>query len=324
MSYGILRVSKIKLNAITKAFQQHHQREASFYRSNPDIDISRLEEDISLVRSRHFKNAISAQLEKHGITKTPRKDAIGLIDGVMTASPEFFEGKDKQSIINFFKGALPLIQKEFGPLISATIHFDEKTPHLHFAAVPIKETSKGYKLCAKEVLGGRQEFIARQDRFHDSYFKRFGLARGESAKETDREHIEQNRYKAQQAHKELLEIRKATQEQKAIYQDLLIENTNALEKLQELRELTKGIEGYKKAKQALEGDIKALEGICYNMIENLTKMAQSYDIVHRTLEIAIMRGDTTNEQIERLQQALNDSYEAQQALDELGYEDIER
>ena len=100
MEYGILRINKVKLNGISKAFQQHHQRETRFYKSNPDIDISKIGEDVSLIHSDNFKRDIQMLLASYQITKTPRKDAIGLIDGVITASPKFFEDKSKQEILN--------------------------------------------------------------------------------------------------------------------------------------------------------------------------------------------------------------------------------
>ena len=72
MEDGILRVNKVKLNGISKAFHQHHQREASFYKSHPDIDISKIGEDVSLIHSNNFKKDIQMQLAMYHITKTPR------------------------------------------------------------------------------------------------------------------------------------------------------------------------------------------------------------------------------------------------------------
>lgn len=211
-----LRTSKIKFNSVTRRFQKHIQRQANYYHSNPDIDVSRQYKDVALVFSEDLKKSIFKELENYNITKQPRKNAVGLIDGVITASPYFFEGKDKDSIVCFFRKALPIIQREYGPVISAVVHFDEKTPHLHFCTVPILKNAEGnYKLSAKDVMGNRQEYIAKQDRFFDDYFKNYGLIRGQSAKETSRKHINHNRFKAQKAREDF----KSANEQKDILEN---------------------------------------------------------------------------------------------------------
>ena len=310
MEYGILRVNKVKLNSISKAFQQHHQRESRFYRSNLDIDVSKIEEDVSLIHSDNFKKDIQLLLSMYRITKTPRKDAIGLIDGVITASPKFFEGKSRQAIIDFFKKAIPLIKDEFGPIISATIHFDEKTPHLHFACVPIVgDDTNGYSLSAKRVLGNQQDYIKRQDRFHKEFFSKYGLARGNSKQETNRDHIETNRYKVNQAKQALLKAQKDTQAQKEIAQDVIIETSGALE---ELHELQNTIERSKSTKRALESQIDDLRGIQEQIKQQLVDMSKQSTLYYDLLQEHILNGDYGF--LEDTQSKINDAKEAQEIL----------
>ena len=47
-------------------------------------------------------------------------------------------------------------------------------------------------------MGNQNDYIERQDRFYEQYFKNFGLERGVSAKETKVKHISTNRWKAEQ------------------------------------------------------------------------------------------------------------------------------
>ncbi len=271
--YGILRANKIKLNCVTKRFQKHIQRQSNYYHSNPDIDVSRQNEDIILVFSENFKTSIFEELKKHNITKEPRKNAVGLIDGVITASPCFFTNRNKDNIVDFFKQALPIIEREYGPIISAVIHFDEKTPHLHFCTVPILQNSEGnYKLSAKDVMGNRQEYIAKQDRFFDEYFKGYGLVRGQSVKETSRKHIDHNRFKAQTAKEEF-------------------KSTNI-------------------QKDELEGKIKTLEEVYQVLQDELLEMANSSELYEELLKKSIFKGDYKN--IEEFQQRIMDAEEAAQ------------
>lgn len=332
MEYGILRINKVKLNGISKAFQQHHQRETRFYKSNPDIDISKIGEDVSLIHSNNFKKDIQMLLASYQITKTPRKDAIGLIDGVITASPKFFEDKSKQEIINFFKRAIPLIKDEFGPIISMTIHFDERSPHAHFACVPIiGNDDDGYTLSAKRVLGGQQDYIKRQDRFHREFFSKYGLARGDSKQDTNREHIEQNRYKVAQAKQELLKAQKATQTQKELTQNLMIETSEGFEQLHELHNSIDKAKSNKRELEAQIGDLRDIQG---QIQQQLVNMANRSDLYNDLLQDKILSGDYGF--LEETQQQINKSKEAKELLDymknsyqeylhnEYQYDDLER
>lgn len=95
---------------------------------------------------------------------------------------------NKETVTDFFKKALQIIEREYGPIVSAVVHWkSEKSPHLHFCTVPIVKNSEGnYKLSAKELMGNRQEYISKQDRFYEEFFKNHGLERGQSAKEKKR------------------------------------------------------------------------------------------------------------------------------------------
>lgn len=271
--YGILRANKIKLNSVTKRFQKHIQRQANYYHSNPDIDVSKQSEDVILLFSEDFKSSVYEQLKKHNITKEPRKNAVGLIDGVISASPCFFTNKDRNNIVEFFRQALPIIQREYGPIISAVIHFDEKTPHLHFCTVPIIKNIEGnYKLSAKDVMGNRQEYIAKQDRFFDEYFKNYGLIRGQSVKETSRKHINHNRFKAQKAKEEFA-----------------LTNTQ---------------------KDSLEGQIKTLEEVYQVLQDELLEMADNSELYKGLLKQSIFEGNYDN--IREFKQKIMDSEEAAQ------------
>lgn len=213
-AYGIIRAEKVKMAKIGKGLQIHHQRESKTGKyNNPDIDSAREKDNVVLVHSDNFRASVNQKIKEYGITRKIRSDAVGLIDGIIVVSGEFFKGKDQAEVVSFFKGILPLVEKEFGPVISATIHGDEMAYnsgnwHMHFATVPIIKKSNGYSLSAKDVMGNQKDYIARQDRFYDQYFSKFGLDRGVSAKETHSKHIDQNRWKVEQAKQQATEYQK--------------------------------------------------------------------------------------------------------------------
>ena len=72
--------------------------------------------------------------------KKVRKDAVKLVEGIITASPEFFEGKSEEECRRFFEDAYEFVKAEMGAenMIHFTVHMDETTPHAHWGAVPIR------------------------------------------------------------------------------------------------------------------------------------------------------------------------------------------
>lgn len=213
--YGIIRANKVKMANIGLGLQEHHQRsDKDGYYNNPDIDLSKSADNVELIHSDNFRKSVNQKIQEYGITRKIRNDAIGLIDGLAAVSGEFFKDKSREQIIEYYKGMIPLIEKEFGTIISAVIHFDEmrfniQNIHMHFATVPIIQNENGsYRLSAKKLMGNQKDYIARQDRFYEQYFKQFGLERGESAKETHSKHIEQNRWKAEQVKQQVTEFQK--------------------------------------------------------------------------------------------------------------------
>ena len=107
----------------------------------------------------------------------------------MTATPEFFKGKKKTEIKAYFQEALNFIREHQDPktIISAVVHMDEKTPHMHLSFVPM--TADG-RLSAKEIVGNKKKLTQWQDKFWEHMVRKYpDLERGESASQTGRDHI---------------------------------------------------------------------------------------------------------------------------------------
>ena len=107
----------------------------------------------------------------------------------MRASPEFFKGKKRAEIRAFFEEAICLIgkQQDKSTIISAVVHIDEKTPHMHLSFVPL---TLDKRLSAKDIVGNKKKLIWWQDSFWKHMVRKYpDLERGESASETGRTHI---------------------------------------------------------------------------------------------------------------------------------------
>ncbi|MFD0944698.1 MobV family relaxase, partial [Savagea faecisuis] len=99
----------------------------------------------------------------------------------------------------FFEESYKLFADRYGKqnIVYATVHVDEKTPHMHLGVVPMSDG----KLQGKNVFN-RQELLWLQDKFPEHMQKLgFDLQRGE--KGSDREHIETSKLKKQTLEKEI-------------------------------------------------------------------------------------------------------------------------
>ncbi len=156
--------------------------------SNPDVDTARIHLNFHLVTpQRKYRAEAEKQIAEAGCRM--RSDSVRVVEALVTASPEFFKGKKKGEIKAYFTEALNFIREHQDPktIISAVVHMDEKTPHMHLSFVPLTEDER---LCAKEIVGNKKKLTQWQDRFWEHMVKKYpDLERGESASETGRDHI---------------------------------------------------------------------------------------------------------------------------------------
>ena len=185
--YGILRFKKYKGPAISP-IEAHNERTKEQYASNPDIDTSRSRYNFHLVQPQGKYRAEADRMIAAAHCRV-RKDSVRVVEALFTASPEFFKDKTNREIRAYFEYALEFLKSKQNTqtFISAVVHMDEKTPHLHLCFVPL--TADG-RLSAKEIIGNRKNLVKWQDEFWQHMVKQYPeLERGESASQTGREHI---------------------------------------------------------------------------------------------------------------------------------------
>ena len=185
--YAILRFAKYKGPEIGN-IEAHNERTKEKYASNPDVDISRSKYNFHLIEpERKYRAEAERQIKKAGCRT--RSDSVRVVEALVTATPEFFQGKKKSEIRAYFQEALAFLQQNQDPktIISAVVHMDEKTPHMHLSFVPL--TADG-RLSAKEIVGNKKKLIQWQDKFWEYMVLKYpDLERGESASQTGRDHI---------------------------------------------------------------------------------------------------------------------------------------
>jgi len=170
------------------ALEAHHERTKEKYASNPDIDTERSRDNFHIIQPEaSYRREADSRIEAAGC-KT-RKDSVRFVDTLITASPDFFEGRPWEDIKAFFQTAVDFLSKRIGRhnIFSAVVHMDERTPHMHLCFTPITEDGR---LSAKEIIGNRTQLTKWQDAFFEHMVRQYpDIERGESASETGRRHI---------------------------------------------------------------------------------------------------------------------------------------
>ena len=195
--YGILRLQKYDGGAV-RGIDSHVERRATSSRTNPDIDFDKSARNYDLQSQYQgtFHSRIKNVLEREGIGKT-RKNAVLLAELLFTASPTFFDGKTQDEIRQYFTDCYNWACNQYGKenIISAVVHLDEKTPHLHLELVPIVKS----KLNARELFNHKTTEM--QNKAHKDVFSKYGLERGETNKEL--KHLSTLNYKIITLQKEI-------------------------------------------------------------------------------------------------------------------------
>ena len=185
--YAILRFAKYKGPEIGR-IEAHNERTKENYASNPDVRTEKSHLNMHLITPERSYRAEAERQIAEAKCRT-RSDSVRVVEALITASPAFFKGKKRSEVKAFFETALDFMKQHQDPktYISAVVHMDEKTPHMHFTFVPLTEDGR---LSAKEILGNRKKLSQWQDKFWEHMVKKYPeLERGESASQTGRDHI---------------------------------------------------------------------------------------------------------------------------------------
>lgn len=168
--FCVMNIQKRKRNDVS-GIQKEATRTATEYnnRVQPGMDIF----NVNLIQSNNWMQDIQAEIDQAG-AKT-RSNSVVALDAIYTASGEFFKGKSNEENDQFFRDCLQFHQRKFGHVISAVIHYDETTPHLHILSVPLTQDGR---LSAREIIGNRANLSRMQTEFFEQVGKEHGLERG--------------------------------------------------------------------------------------------------------------------------------------------------
>lgn len=168
--YCIMRMEKRKKQDVA-GLQREATRTALEYNNRvvPGMEIY----NQTLQHSNDWLADIQQEIDAAGAKV--RSNSVMALDTIYTASKEFFQLHDSQTINEFFRDCLDYHRQHYGHVVSAIVHYDEDTPHMHVLSVPL---TRDGRLSAREIVGGRAQMAHAQDSFFEQVGQQYGLQRG--------------------------------------------------------------------------------------------------------------------------------------------------
>lgn len=168
--FCIMRTEKRKKSDLG-GIQKENTRTATEYNNRvaPGMDIF----NVTLKESNNWLQDINREIQTAGAKA--RSNSVMALDTIYTASPEFFQERTNAENDRFFRDCLKFHESHFGHIISAVVHYDETTPHLHVISVPL---TKDGRLSARDVIGNKSKMSKTQDSFFEQVGRGYGLERG--------------------------------------------------------------------------------------------------------------------------------------------------
>lgn len=180
----------------TRGQQRHNERKEGQKHRNRNIDDSRTKDNVWLKPDdgKTFNERIQAILEENYTGKRkPRFDAVKMCEITVQIGGDLAENGTEEEQIEALMESFEELKETYGEknIVSAVIHVDETTPHLHFDFVPI---TKSGGLSAREVVGDRAQMRKTQARFLEAMQKRCPEYKFERKKENQFNGLEQKTF----------------------------------------------------------------------------------------------------------------------------------
>ena len=307
MSYLVLHMDKFKKDAI-RGIQSHNRRERESH-SNPDIDYSRSTGNYDLCEtpSSSYAEAIQNRIDDLLMVKAVRKDAVHLCGLIVSSDKSFFTRIGKDETRRFFVEAAAYLTEFVGKenVISAMVHMDEKTPHMHFLHVPV--TPDG-RLSANSIY--TRSSLKKLQTDLPSYLQSrgFEIQRGVEQKPgSAKKHLDTREFKQQQEalNNLILESEELAQSSRKIL--------DVLEQREE--ELKKSIEMYEQQAEEAEKILREDSSLPKASLFNYQSVLKKASLIIAELKKALAVTHIAKKQKENLQMEMEELREKQTRLE---------
>ena len=204
MGYAIVRNEKLTRSQ-AQGICVHNDRKAKNH-SNKEIDISRTHLNYYLKKNElNYVKEFDRLKEKNDLKGQIRSNSIIMCEMIFTSDEAFFNKIGIEETKRYFNESYNFIcnYKNLGEknIISAVVHLDEGTPHMHLVYVPVihtqdKDGNSIDKVCSRDFWKGRDSYRNLQNAYYEYVTsKGFELERGLPVEETGRKHETIQNYK---------------------------------------------------------------------------------------------------------------------------------
>ena len=187
MSYAIIRNAKYKSENL-KGIYRHNERKNTNY-SNKNIDRDKSYLNYSLKSPQFTYEKEFERIRKEYNLKGQIKTVSNIVcEYIITSDKAFFETIGKAETRRYFETAYKFVceYKDLGEqyILSAKVHMDEETPHMHLVFIPVVHTidKKGNnidKIACSEFWKAKDSYRQLQDAFYNYMIaNNFELERG--------------------------------------------------------------------------------------------------------------------------------------------------
>ncbi len=143
---------------------------------NPQIDKSKTDLNYhTLPYEKKYLSFIDERIKELAPKRKIKDDTVLITSFILGSDKEFFDGISPEAQKRFFDDCTEFFAERYGKenVVSAVVHLDESTPHLHFNLMPVT----GGRLCAKELFD-RSALRDLQTDFYAVVGKKYSLERG--------------------------------------------------------------------------------------------------------------------------------------------------
>ena len=204
ISYLVCHMEKYHKSDVCP-IEKENERDETYEASNPQIDRERTRDNYhTFRREESYTEHINRRLAEESLK--PRKDAVLMCSFVIGSDRSYFEQLSPSREREFFYEATEFFAEKYGQenVISAVVHKDETTPHLHLNLIPLKNG----RLCAKDLFCPKN-LRDLQTEFYEKVGKKYQLERGKENSQTA--HLSTAEFKAQKIIEQAEVIRQETQ-----------------------------------------------------------------------------------------------------------------
>ena len=204
MSYAIIRNTKYKRENLKGIFRHNERRNKNY--SNENIDKEKSYLNYSLKSPQYsYEKEFDRIREKYNLKGQIKTVSNIACEYIITSDHDYFENIGEKETKRFFETAYKFVceYKDLGEkyIMSATVHRDEQTPHMHLIFLPVVHTTdkKGNpidKLACSEFWKAKDSYRQLQNAFYKYMVENgFDLQRGLPKEETNREHYSVEEFK---------------------------------------------------------------------------------------------------------------------------------